>query len=247
MLKICTKCRVEKKVSEFHKSGDGFCSKCKKCRNEENRIYKRENSDKVKNYIKYYNSTDKANEQKKRWRENNTDYHKEYYLNNLDDIKDYQREWYLENKEDVLKRMSEYYLDNSEKIKNKNFEYYLSVKDTEEFKDRNRNYMKRRREEIPHEFAWRSVLRNSLRYLNTDKESRTIEMLGYSAEDLKLHIESLFEEGMSWCNWGEWHIDHIYPLSKFDKDTPVGIVNSLSNLQPLWAKDNIKKGNKIDG
>jgi hypothetical protein len=48
---------------------------------------------------------------------------------------------------------------------------------------------------------------------------------------------------MSWDNWGEWHIDHIIPVSKFEKETPPSIVNSLSNLQPLWAIDNYKKSN----
>ena len=50
---------------------------------------------------------------------------------------------------------------------------------------------------------------------------------------------------MSWENHGDWHIDHIFPLSKFDKSTPVSIVNSLDNLTPLWKEENLKKGNRI--
>jgi hypothetical protein len=50
---------------------------------------------------------------------------------------------------------------------------------------------------------------------------------------------------MTWKNWGEWHIDHTYPLSLFSKDTPINEVNSLSNLKPMWASDNLKKGNRI--
>lgn len=69
-------------------------------------------------------------------------------------------------------------------------------------------------------------------------------MLGYSADDLKLHMESLFKEGMSWDNYGEWHIDHIKPVSLFDPETDISIVNSLDNLQPLWAYENLSKGNK---
>jgi len=76
------------------------------------------------------------------------------------------------------------------------------------------------------------------------KESTTYEILGYSAEQLKEHLETLFTDGMSWENWGEWHIDHKIPVSKFEKDTDPKIVNSLSNLQPLWASDNIKKSNR---
>ena len=65
-------------------------------------------------------------------------------------------------------------------------------------------------------------------------------------KDLKLHLESLFIDGMSWENWGEWHIDHKIPVSKFDKETPMSIVNNLNNLQPLWALDNLSKSNKIE-
>ena len=66
-----------------------------------------------------------------------------------------------------------------------------------------------------------------------------------SAEDLKNHMISLFKEGMSWENWGEWHVDHIFPVSKFDPNTLMSVVNALDNLQPLWAFDNLSKNNNI--
>lgn len=67
--------------------------------------------------------------------------------------------------------------------------------------------------------------------------------LGCSVEQLKKYLESKFQVGMTWDNYGKWHVDHIKPLSKFD------IANykeacHYTNLQPLWAKDNIRKGNK---
>ena len=77
------------------------------------------------------------------------------------------------------------------------------------------------------------------------KEGETIEMLGYSFTELKFEMEKKFKVGMSWENWGEWHIDHIKPLSLFDKEEHPSVVNSLSNLQPLWKKENILKSNKI--
>ena len=75
------------------------------------------------------------------------------------------------------------------------------------------------------------------------KEGRTIDLLGYSAEELKLYIQSLFTEGMTWENYGEWEIDHIKPVSKWEKTSLPSEVNALSNLQPLWKEDNIKKYN----
>ena len=79
------------------------------------------------------------------------------------------------------------------------------------------------------------------------KESETIKLLGYSALQLKEHIESLFIEGMSWGNHGEWHIDHIKMVSDFDSETPMCIVNSLDNLRPLWATSRTVDGVFYEG
>lgn len=91
------------------------------------------------------------------------------------------------------------------------------------------------RREKPYLIAWRKVLSNSLNRLGKPKEGHTIDLLGYSALELKQHIESLFTEGMSWDNYGEWHIDHIEPIFTLHKDTPINVVNSLSNLRPMWS------------
>ena len=61
------------------------------------------------------------------------------------------------------------------------------------------------------------------------------------------HIEDNFKNGMSWDNYGEWHIDHIRPISSFPVDAKPSEVNALSNLRPLWANENISKGNKWEG
>jgi len=92
-----------------------------------------------------------------------------------------------------------------------------------------------------HIIAWRTLLNNTLKRLGTKKEKSTIELLGFSAFELKEHIEKQFIDGMSWENYGKWHIDHKLPVSSFNKDEKVCVVNSLSNLQPLWALDNLKK------
>ena len=68
------------------------------------------------------------------------------------------------------------------------------------------------------------------------KNGKTIELLGYSAIQLKIHIESLFTEGMNWDNYGEWHIDHIKPLNSFEKNSLPSVVNALSNLRPMWER-----------
>ena len=87
------------------------------------------------------------------------------------------------------------------------------------------------------------ILNRTLYYLGTEKEGHTGEMLGYSAVELKHRIESQFKEGMTWENYGEWDIDHIRPLTSFDKTSNPSEVNALSNLQPLWKEENIAKYN----
>lgn len=73
------------------------------------------------------------------------------------------------------------------------------------------------------------------------------KLIGYSLKQLKAHLESLFAPGMSWKNYGEWHIDHTRPVSTFyfsDYDCPdFKACWALSNLQPLWGVDNCSKKN----
>jgi hypothetical protein len=73
--------------------------------------------------------------------------------------------------------------------------------------------------------------------------------LGYSVSDLRSHLRKNFKKGMSFKNFGEWHIDHTVPKFHFSYKSYdcVGFILcwSLSNLKPMWMKDNLKKGNKI--
>ena len=108
--------------------------------------------------------------------------------------------------------------------------YVYLILDVNEYREWDKN----RRLKYPHIFAWRKLLSNALNRLNQTKNNSTVKMLKYSALELKNHITSLFTEGMSWDNYGEWHIDHVKPLSSFSKNTPIDIVNALCNLQPLW-------------
>jgi hypothetical protein len=73
-----------------------------------------------------------------------------------------------------------------------------------------------------------------------------VGLLGCSAKEAVAHIERQFQRGMTWANWGEWHVDHIRPLSGFDLRDPAQAAGAchFTNLQPLWAKDNMAKGAK---
>lgn len=97
----------------------------------------------------------------------------------------------------------------------------------------------------------RSLLWQKLKRRNLTKNKKTFKLLDYTPDDLIKHLEKQFKEGMSWDSYGEWHIDHIVPDSWFNysstEDEDFKKSWALSNLQPLWAEDNLSKNNKYRG
>jgi hypothetical protein len=100
------------------------------------------------------------------------------------------------------------------------------------------------------EFKLKHTLRNRLRKAikkkNAKKCKKTMDLIGCSTSKLMNHLESKFQEGMSWKNHGEWHIDHIKAIAKFNllDENEQKKCFHWSNLQPLWAEENISKGDK---
>lgn len=128
----------------------------------------------------------------------------------------------------------------SQKIKN-NPEYHAM------HKERRARQMRERKKSDPvfaATEAGRNMVSRLIRDLDIYKNQKSWDMLDYSKEQFKAHIESQFEAGMSWGNHGEWHLDHIKSVKKFIKEgvTDPMVINALSNLQPLWAIDNLAKG-----
>ena len=80
---------------------------------------------------------------------------------------------------------------------------------------------------------------------NITKKNKTFDIVGCSPEFLKEHLEKQFISGMTWENRNEWHIDHIIPLSSAKTEDELYKLCHYTNLQPLWAEDNLKKSNKI--
>lgn len=101
-------------------------------------------------------------------------------------------------------------------------------------------------------YIFKRILLKTIRRMITQKSARCSAYCDYTADQFRLHIETLFKPGMSWGNYGLWHVDHRRALSKFTFINPDGsenleqikAANSLSNLQPLWAIENLKKGKK---
>jgi len=79
-----------------------------------------------------------------------------------------------------------------------------------------------------------------------DIRTSTRKMVGCDTVALKKHLESLFKTGMSWENKNKWHIDHIIPLASAKTESEILQLCHYTNLQPLWAKDNLTKGGKLE-
>jgi hypothetical protein len=178
-----------------------------------------------KNREYYKNNAEKINEYQRY-------YHKKHYKNNLEKEKNRKREYYINNKEKVIAQKNKWKQNNPEKVR-------------EIYKKSNK---KRQLISTIHlNNIISSLVRRSLK--NGKGGNRLNNLLGYTLQDLMAHLESLFKDGMTWDNYGKWHIDHIRPVSSFNfssyDDPEFKECWALNNLQPLWAEDNIKKSNKI--
>jgi len=168
-----------------------------------------------------------------------------------------QQEWYKKNKVDVLDRVTNNYIQN----KDSKLEYAKKYREenkekVQEYFDKNKNKIykqrakrekARRKEDVSFRITQnlRFRLRNAIK--KNQKITTTIEYIGCTIEELKIHLELRFIKGMTWENYGKWHIDHILPCSSFDmsKESEQRKCFHYTNLQPLWAIDNMKKSNKI--
>ena len=112
-----------------------------------------------------------------------------------------------------------------------------------------RKNLQRRRDEEPRYRVMMALhvrLYDAVKRNKGVKSAKTLELLGCTVEQLQTFLEAEFTEGMTWENYGEWHIDHIRPCASFNLEDPEEQKKCFhwTNLQPLWALDNIRKGDK---
>jgi hypothetical protein len=93
--------------------------------------------------------------------------------------------------------------------------------------------------------AVRSLVSRAFKTKNYAKTSKTHVIIGCGWDTLAQHIESKFTNGMNWSNRGEWHVDHIMPLASAQNADDTARLNHYTNLQPLWALDNLRKGSTV--
>lgn len=215
--KVCSKCKEEKKICEF---GNSKSSK-------DGLLYccKKCNNERGKKYVQ--ENYQKTLEQHRKWTAKNPEWvynrHKKWREENPDKVKELKKNWLDKNPE-----------------KRKQYR--------ENYKPRKQEQRKERREVDPI-FNLTNRMRSRIwKYLNIfdiTKTNKTFDIVGCTPEFLKEHLESQFKNGLSWENRSEWHIDHIIPLSSAKTEEELYSLCHYTNLQPLWAEDNLKKSNKI--
>lgn len=228
-MKRCTKCRIDKILSEFwndKSTHDGLSCHCKKCRNIASISWCERNKEQSREIKKrwYKNNKKKAYASTNRWKKKVPEKIKEW--NRLGKKINPKRNY-------ILTRL--WLSKHPDKIKEYNHKKNIKKRST------------------PNGILETNMRTYVGRWLRGKKNGRRWEVLvGYTSVQLKKHLEEQFKAGMTWENYGlhGWHIDHIIPVSVFNFEKPEDDdfkrCWSLDNLQPLWAIDNIKKGNKIN-
>lgn len=184
---------------------------------EKQKLYRLSNPEKIKEI---------ENKSKQKHRINRLEKQKIYRLNNKEKIREYRQ------RPEVIARRKANRLKNKDKI-NANKKYQEKLK----------------RNTDP---SYKLIINQRTRInqvLKRYKTKKTLDLLGCSPQFLREHIEKQFTEGMNWDNYGKygWHIDHIKPCASFDLTDieQQKICFHYTNLQPLWAEENLRKSNKI--
>ena len=224
--KICTKCQKHKKRIEFalnKNNPNGLSSHCKKCK---------------------------------------IIYAKKSTFNNKQKVKIYQKKYQLKYKKQIKKYMKIYYLKNKLKLTERAKTYYYKIKNRTIFKLKSKLYKKVYciKNKIKIRNYKKLCLKNDIRFKikenlrgriihairGNSKSLHTMFLIGCEVDYLMYYLQSQFKLGMNWDNYGLWHIDHIKPCASFDlsKEDEQRKCFHYTNLQPLWARDNLSKGDK---
>lgn len=159
--------------------------------------------------------------------------HKEYHILNREKYNEKCRQYDASHKKEKRDYNQNYYSKNRKKIIKQNDAYKQNKRDTD----------------LLYRLADNQRTRLYIAIKNNQKQGSAIRDLGCSIPELKEHIEKQWQEGMSWDNWtlDGWHIDHIKPLASFDLTdlTQFKAAVHYTNLQPMWAENNLSKGAKV--
>lgn len=181
---------------------------------------------------------------------NRKKYDRKYYLNNIKKCNAASRKWQKANPTKVKIIKLRYRKNNLEECRKERREYQRQyrIKYPERVRETRRKCA-RARPRIDAQSRLRQALRSRLSHAIKGKLKRGsfVKDLGCTIDELKIYLEKLFQPGMSWNNYGKWHLDHKHPLASFNLLDKVQFLKAAhyTNLQPLWAHDNLVKKDKI--
>jgi hypothetical protein len=228
--KLCTKCKIEKPISEFYIKRNGkphsWCHGCRK-------IDKTEWNIKNKDHIAEYKAKTKE------YRDNKSAEYRELHREELRlQSVIYNERLREKRKQDRLKPENrQKNLERERKWRRQNKLYY-------------NRYFHDYYERYPMKKVARNLRHRLYKMLKGERSAiHMADLTGCSLEFLKTHLESQFKEGMTWETYGTWHVDHIRPCESFDfsKAEDQRECFLWSNLQPLWGAENISKNAKYNG
>lgn len=231
-MKICGKCLIKKQLNEFNKDStkkDGIRTICIICDKQQKKLYRLKTNFNIKvtsqictkcsiekSYIEFHKTKMRSSGLMGKCKDCRAIDTKNHYDN---------------NKEKIINKTKEYYYNNREKCT----------------QTKNNYNKKRAKTDVLYRLSRR--LRNRLYYAlkrqSWTKNTKFQQYLGCSLPELKEHLQKQFKDGMNWDNFGKWHLDHIIPLSSAPTEQDLYKLCHYSNIQPLWAKENLSKANKI--
>jgi len=247
-MKKCSTCSELKSLDCFckNKTKKNGSSQCRVCVREGNRLYRQQNQAKIKERKKRYYAQNKEYVDKK---------NKQYYEQNPLLTKEYFRDYHQQNKERISKRAKVYRQKNQINISEQKKEHYRDNK--EKILSRNTKWRNKNKYQVSKtNLKWQQenpIACNLRKRLNKvvkkgHKTGSAVRDLGCSIKFLMEHLRSLLQPGMTMemLSTSKVHIDHIKPLAKFDLTDRKQLLEAChyTNLQPLWAKDNLSKGAK---
>jgi hypothetical protein len=160
---------------------------------------------------------------------------KKYREKNKEKLNEYHKEWSKLKRKELREYHSTWRGNNREHVNEKTRLWYLNRRRTDP--------------SFRLKCNTRTAVWTCLKERDVAKYRSTFELLGYSLKELMTHLEALFTEGMTWDNYGEWHVDHKIPMNSFNFETTddreFKLCWCLDNLQPLWGSDNLTKGTKL--
>jgi hypothetical protein len=264
-MKICSKCKEEKPLSEFYKKSTSkarsntaeintYRSECKLCKKQ----YDETNKNWRKAYNREYRKTNMERLEKNR---------KIYYRDNFEMIQAKSKLYHAANKEERNDSSRQWRKENEEKVRlirkryiEQNPERYYEQKrlaSNKHYKENrqsilNKQYLRnKKRYHSDSLFKCKCLVRNAVREgfrkRSFHKKHKTDQILKCSFEYFFNYLKKQFKEGMIWKNHGEWEIDHIVPLSLAETEEDVIALSHYSNFQPLWKEENgpAGKGDKL--